>query len=163
MSAPSLGCPRRASCRWRNLGQPGPQSDAASQSGRAPVRWRSIMQVPTGRNGLVLVPLSRRHVLTGIAVLGLWPLARARPAAAQPDGASTLATAATLTVLGGRVEHATGAGPASAARSGANLAEGDRVFTGPDGRALITFLDGSTVTVEPGSHVVVRQAASGNG
>jgi hypothetical protein len=31
------------------------------------------------------------------------------------------------------------------------------VLTGPDGRALITFLDGSTVTVEPGSDVLVRR------
>jgi hypothetical protein len=38
------------------------------------------------------------------------------------------------------------------------LATGDRVVTGPVGRALITFLDGSTVTVEPGSEVTVRQA-----
>jgi hypothetical protein len=35
---------------------------------------------------------------------------------------------------------------------------GDRVVTGPDGRALITFLDGSTVTVEPASEVTVREA-----
>ena len=67
--------------------------------------------------------------------------------------------AATLTVLSAPVERA-GAGeerPAAAA-SGADLAVGDRVVTGPEGRALITFLDGSTVTVEPASEVTVRQA-----
>jgi hypothetical protein len=70
----------------------------------------------------------------------------------------TVSTAATLSLLGGRVEYwaAGGSAPRPAA-TGSNLAEGDRVLTGPDGRALITFLDGSTITVEPGSDVQVRR------
>ena len=70
-----------------------------------------------------------------------------------------VSTAATLTVLSVPVERV-GAGsdrPAAVA-SGSDLAVGDRVVTGSDGRALITFLDGSTVTVEPASEVTVRQA-----
>lgn len=70
-----------------------------------------------------------------------------------------VSTAATLTVLSVPVERV-GAGsdrPAAVA-SGSDLAVGDRVVTGPDGRALITFLDGSTVTVEPASEVTVRKA-----
>ncbi|MCI0546759.1 MAG: hypothetical protein L0027_05695 [Candidatus Rokubacteria bacterium] len=106
--------------------------------------------------------ITRRGLLRGAAGVALWPMSRVDRAAAQSEAVPIVATAATLTVLGGRVEHGTGAGPASPARSGANLAEGDRVVTGPDGRALITFLDGSTVTVEPGSQVVVRQAAVGS-
>jgi len=46
----------------------------------------------------------------------------------------------------------------AAVASGSDLAVGDRVVTGTDGRALITFLDGTTVTVEPASDVTVRQA-----
>jgi hypothetical protein len=77
--------------------------------------------------------------------------AQARPA--------TVSTAATLTVLGGPVEHArSGSERPAAAASGSDLAVGDRIVTGPGARALITFLDGSTVTVEPASEVVVRQA-----
>ncbi len=70
----------------------------------------------------------------------------------------TVSTAATLSLLGGRVEYwpAGGSAPRPAA-TGSNLVEGDRVLTGPDGRALITFLDGSTVTVEPGSDVQVKR------
>ncbi len=66
--------------------------------------------------------------------------------------------AATLTVLSAPVERAGAQGQPAAAASGADLAVGDRVMTGPEGRALITFLDGSTVTVEPASEVTVRQA-----
>ena len=37
-----------------------------------------------------------------------------------------------------------------------NLAEGDRIKTGAKGLALITFLDGSTVTVLPDAEVTVK-------
>src|SRR5262245_49038831 len=80
------------------------------------------------------------------------------PALAQSQTVPA-STAATLTVLSGRVDHAhAGASQAVTATSGTDLAVGDRVVTGPKGRALITFLDGSTVSVEPASDVTVRQA-----
>jgi hypothetical protein len=80
---------------------------------------------------------------------------------AEP-AATKAPTAATLTVLSGVVEHSRAVDRARArAASGADLAEGDRVATGADGRALITFLDGTTVTVEPGSDVTVRELPSG--
>jgi hypothetical protein len=41
--------------------------------------------------------------------------------------------------------------------TGTSLAVGDRIFTAADARALITFLDGTTVTVEPRSEVTVRE------
>ena len=37
-----------------------------------------------------------------------------------------------------------------------NLTEGDRIKTGAGGLALITFLNGSTVTVLPDSEVTVK-------
>jgi hypothetical protein len=79
------------------------------------------------------------------------------PAALAQRPLPVATTAATLSVLGGTVEHVRGNGPRRHAASGTDLVEGDRVVTGPNGRALITFLDGSTVTVEPGSDVAVRQ------
>jgi FecR protein len=84
------------------------------------------------------------------------------PAGAQAP--RLVATTATLTVLGGEVEHV----PAATTRAGrpegsVDLAEGDRVRTGSDGRALITFLDGTTVTVEPGSEITVRRARVARG
>jgi hypothetical protein len=75
---------------------------------------------------------------------------------AQPQ-APTVSTAATLTVLGGPVELQRGDGGQAAVASGTSLAVGDRVLTGPSSRALITFLDGTTVTVEPRSQVTVRE------
>ena len=73
-------------------------------------------------------------------------------------------TAATLTVLSAPVAHARATGgPLARATSGSDLAEGDRVVTSPGGRALITFLDGTTVVVEPGSDVTVREANAGPG
>jgi hypothetical protein len=65
---------------------------------------------------------------------------------------------ATLTVLNPPVQSARGEAKPAAAVSGSDLEIGDRVVTGPTGRALITFLDGSTVTVEPASDVTVKVA-----
>ena len=87
----------------------------------------------------------------------LWVATASAPAVA--DAPRLVATTATLTVLGGEVERVpVAAGPARPAGS-LDLAEGDRVRTGADGRALITFLDGTTMTVEPGSDVTVRRAS----
>ena len=74
----------------------------------------------------------------------------------------TASTAATLTVLGGEVELVRSAGDRGAAVSGTSLAVGDRIQTGPAGRGLITFLDGTTVTVEPRSEVTVRELEVGD-
>src|SRR4029453_1287686 len=74
-------------------------------------------------------------------------------AATEPPALPPL-TPATLTVPPGPVEHARAPGGTRAGgASGSDLAEGDRVVTAPSGRALITFLDGTTVTVEPGSDI----------
>jgi len=82
----------------------------------------------------------------------------AGPASAQ-ERTLRSSTVATLTVLSAPVESARAdAGPLVPAVSGSDLQVGDRVVTGPAGRALITFLDGSTVTVEPASDVTVRVA-----
>ncbi|HSB42331.1 MAG TPA: hypothetical protein VLK28_10900 [Methylomirabilota bacterium] len=76
------------------------------------------------------------------------------PAAATAQGAVT----ATLSVLAPPVERlAADAGAPEVGVSGMNLAEGDRVRTGENGAALITFLNGSTVALLPGSEVTVKQ------
>jgi FecR protein len=98
---------------------------------------------------------------SAVAALALTLLLRGVAVAAEPPPTKP-PTAATLTVLSGVVEHARVADRARVrATSGADLAEGDRVATGAEGRALITFLDGTTVTVEPGSDVMVRELPSG--
>ena len=72
--------------------------------------------------------------------------------------------AATLSVLAPPVERIpAGASAAEPGVSGMNLADGDRIRTGARSMALITFLNGTTVTVLPDSEVTVKQAASERG
>ena len=94
-----------------------------------------------------------------LAVPALATLLGVPVGAAGEERPAVVSTAATLTVLSAPVERVGAGGDQPApVGSGTDLAVGDRVVTGPDGRALITFLDGSTVTVEPASNVTVRQA-----
>ena len=104
----------------------------------------------------MMSPMARTHRLAVLASIALLTVPAAAVGQERP---AVVSTAATLTVLSEPVEQVrAGADRPAAASSGADLAVGDRVVTGADGRALITFLDGSTVTVEPASQVTVRQA-----
>ena len=90
-------------------------------------------------------------ILTSFIVLSAMPMA---------SWANDTA-AATLSVLTPPVERVpAGSGAGAPGVDGMNLAEGDRIKTGPGGQALITFLDGSTVTVLPEGDVTVKQAGS---
>ena len=80
------------------------------------------------------------------------------PSLATAQGAVT----ATLSVLTAPVDRIPGdAGAPESGTSGMNLAEGDRIRTGPGGVALITFLNGSTVTLLSDTEVTVKQAPTG--
>lgn len=69
--------------------------------------------------------------------------------------------AATLSVLGGQVDRIpAGAAGRESGLTGMNLVEGDRVRTAAGSVALITFLNGTTVTVLPESEVTVRSGAA---
>jgi len=96
--------------------------------------------------------------LTVLAVVALMLFVRVEGLQAQStQGAATVAT---LSVLAPPVDVLpAGAKERRPSDEGMNLAEGDTVLTGPRGIALVTFLDGSTVTVEPGSAVVIKQAS----
>jgi hypothetical protein len=80
------------------------------------------------------------------------------PSLATAQGAVT----ATLSVLTAPVERIAGeAGAPEPGISGMDLAEGDRIRTGAGGVALITFLNGSTVTLLSETEVTVKQAPTG--
>ena len=80
------------------------------------------------------------------------------PSLAMAQGAVT----ATLSVLTAPVERIAGnAGTPEPGITGMNLAEGDRIRTGAGGVALITFLNGSTVTLLSEAEVTVKQAPAG--
>lgn len=73
------------------------------------------------------------------------------------------AVTATLSVLTEPVERVGGdAGAPEPGTTGMNLAEGDRIRTGAGGAALITFLNGSTVTLLSDTEVTVKQAPKGH-
>ena len=87
---------------------------------------------------------SSLHVLLLLllAVGALAPPARALPLAQLSTG--------TLSVLGGPVQvQAPGAGSFVGASDGQTIAVGARVRTGSDGRAVLTFSDGTTTTLDP--------------
>jgi hypothetical protein len=71
---------------------------------------------------------------------------------------------ATLTILAGAVQVLpAGSQQPSTASDGMSLSVGARVLTGPDATALVTFLDGSTLTVQPSSDIAVKVADAGSG
>jgi hypothetical protein len=74
---------------------------------------------------------------------------------AQVFGAST-----SLTVISGEVMVRHGAGDFVAATDGQVLNEGDTVRTGPDARAVLTYFEGSTVTVEPDTQLTIENSAA---
>ena len=103
--------------------------------------------------------LKRAIVACALVASTLSPTVTQIVLADEPVVASTTAT---LTVLGGQVQRVpAGTSEPQVAQDGANLQAGDRILTGPSDRALVTFLDGSTVTVEPATDIVVQQADVG--
>ena len=92
----------------------------------------------------------RTGVAAGLVVLSVM----AAPTTAAAQGAVT----ATLSVLSEPVDRIpAGAAAAEPGFNGMNLVEGDRIRAGAGGIALVTFLDGSTVTVLSGTDITVKQ------
>jgi hypothetical protein len=70
------------------------------------------------------------------------------------------ASATMLDVYTGTVEVAHAGADFADAVDGQVLGAGDRVRTGPDGEALITFFDGSTLALDPSSAVSLEELAA---
>lgn len=116
---------------------------------RVIVRWRGLGR--TARGAVVAATL----VAFVIVATGLIAVVTARPA---------LAASSTLTVLDGNVSVRDGAGGFTAAADGQLITAGTTVRTGPGAHAVLTYIDGSTVTIEPDTEVVVEQLeVSGDG
>ena len=93
-----------------------------------------------------------------VLVIALFGGATSSQAAGPPVASAT----ATLNIIAGDVKVVpTEGGPARAAKDGMNLAIGAHVVTGQKSTALVTFLDGSTLTVQPDSDATVKQADLG--
>ncbi len=105
---------------------------------------------------------SQRFPLAAFALA--WAVLGSAPdALAQASNPRTIASGtATLSILKGTVQRVPAAGGTTqAASDGQAVAVGDRILTGAGAEALLTFLDGSTLTIMPNADVAVKQATFG--
>jgi FecR protein len=80
------------------------------------------------------------------------------------SGGEAQASSTVLTILSGNVQiEEAGSGSLRAAVDGEVLDEGDRVVTGEDAHASITFFEGSTQVLEPGTDVTIEAVGSTDG
>lgn len=80
-------------------------------------------------------------------------------AQAQVDKPRIAQATATLSILAPPVQRIpAGTSKKQSAKDGMNVSVGDRIVTGPKAMALITFLDGSTLTVQPDSDITLNKA-----
>ena len=77
-----------------------------------------------------------------------------------PAGQAAASGASTLTILSGSVWVRHAGGEFAPATDGAVLNAGDTILTGADARAVLTYFEGSTVEMEPGSELGIDAARS---
>jgi FecR-like protein len=81
------------------------------------------------------------------------------PGSVQATEPTVVTATATLSVLAGPVELIpAGSTESHGATDGMSLNDSDRIVTGTQATALVTFLDGSTLIVQPDSDVEVKRA-----
>lgn len=96
-----------------------------------------------------------------VAVAGLtFVLAIALGAMGAVSNAKVFAASTSVTVLSGDVFVRQGASDYVAAFDGMVLNEGDTIRTGADARAVLTYFEGSTVTLEPDTQLTIENAAT---
>ena len=111
--------------------------------------------LPAGAPTVPHVAMSARAVrVTTLAVVMSLALATALGVAGQRS-TSALGHVTTLTVIGGDVSVATDGAIFTPAADGDVVRAGATVRTGPSSYALITYFDGSTVTIDPSSSLTV--------
>jgi hypothetical protein len=71
---------------------------------------------------------------------------------------TALGASTSLTIVSGDVSVRRGAGAFVPAAGGQILIEGDTIRTGPDARAILTYFEGSTVTIDPGTELRIDNA-----
>lgn len=126
-------------------------------------KWIGKARVRSRGRALTALVASGRHRAAGVFLVGtLGLLLPTGPASAQQGAPETVLATATLSVLTGEVRRISGGeSQPEAATDGMDVAVGDHILTGPKSTALVTFLDGTTVTVQPDSEIVIRRADLG--
>src|SRR5688572_9833950 len=76
-----------------------------------------------------------------------------------PGGGAALGASTTLTIIGGDVQLSRQGAPFAAATDGAVLAPGDIIRTAADARAVLTYFEGSTVSIELSSELAIDEAS----
>jgi len=77
------------------------------------------------------------------------------------SGSGVNAGSTILTIIGGDVRiQEDGSAAERTAADGEEVSQGDRIVTGTDGRAVITFFDGSTQTIGPDTDITLEKVAS---
>jgi len=109
------------------------------------------------------VGVQRLRLVVAVIVLG-FVLALALGSAGLLGGGRALGSSTTITVIGGdvSVRHGT-SGAFVTAVDGEVLNAGDAVRTGTDARAVLTYFEGSTVTIEPNTELSIEEAGASNG
>ena len=113
------------------------------------------------RGGADRVTGSRMRILVG-AVLMSFVLAMVIGVSGviAPGGGAALGASTTLTIIGGDVQVSRQGAPFESAADGAILSPGDVIRTGADSRAVLTYFEGSTVSIEPSSELAIDEASA---
>ena len=115
--------------------------------------------------GAMSVGFGARYLRIGVAAIGLafvLAIALGASGALTPKAQRSAAGASTtLTIISGTVSIRAAGRDFGAAPDGAILAVGDTVRTGSDGRAVLTYFEGTTVEIEPASELTIDAASAG--
>ncbi|HVE79062.1 MAG TPA: FecR domain-containing protein, partial [Gemmatimonadaceae bacterium] len=103
----------------------------------------------------------KRVTVGGIALSFLLAIVIGISGVIAPGGGAALAASTTLTIIGGEVQVSHSGGAFQAAQDGAVLGPGDVIRTAADSRAVLTYFEGSTVSIEPSSELAI-EVANGN-
>jgi hypothetical protein len=101
----------------------------------------------------------RFRVFAATIALGL-VLAIALGAAGFFGGSKAVGASTTLTILSGVVTVRHGSDAFVSGVDGELLNSGDTIRTGPDGRAVLTYFEGSSVTIEPSTEIAIDDASA---
>jgi hypothetical protein len=114
------------------------------------------------RHGKATIP--RRSLLKALCLGIVGLLVLSGPGSVQAAEPTVATATATLSILTGTVNRVpSGSTQSQVAKDGMNLHVGDRIVTEAKATALVTFLDGSTLTVQPDSNVAVNRADVSDG
>jgi hypothetical protein len=106
----------------------------------------------------------RRSLLKALCIGTFGFLVLGGPDSVQAAEPKVVAARATLSILTGAVmRFPAGTTRSQIAKDSMNLGIGDRILTGAKATALVTFLDGSTLTIQPDSNVEVKRADVSDG